>query len=84
MLTNGVLVGTICLPSGIRDTGMSLRLAMAKGMPMMVTAMANAVTTCPMAIQIPATNSQITFPSREKTPVPPGLSTTMRPKGHRV
>ena len=54
---------------------------MASGMPMMVMAMAKAVTTWAIAIQMPATSSQMTFPSRENNPVPPGRSTTVRPNG---
>ena len=63
---------------------MSLRLAIASGMPIIVMAMAKAVTTCAIAIQIPATSSQMTFPTRVNMPLPPGLSTTMRPNGHKA
>ena len=38
------LTGTISLPSGISDTGINLRLARASGMPMIVIAMATALT----------------------------------------
>ena len=40
-----VSTGTISLPSGTSETGMSLRLASASGMPMIVMAIATAVIT---------------------------------------
>src|SRR5690606_1727836 len=74
-------LGTISLPSGIRETGISLRLAIPIGMPMIETKSGIAVTTCPIASQIPATTTQITLPTADITPEV-GLSTTVRPKGH--
>ena len=69
------------LAQGISETGMSLRLASASGMPTMVTAIATALMTWPMASHSPATNIQMTLPI--SAPVRgPGLSTTVRPNGH--
>ena len=69
------------LPSGTRDTGISLRLAKASGMPMIVIAIAAALTRCPMASHIPKSSTQMTLPIR--APVPAlGFSTIVRPNGH--
>src|SRR6476660_3779582 len=45
---------TISRPSGTSDTGMSFRFAIARGIPMIVTASAIAVSTCPSASHQPA------------------------------
>ena len=77
----GRSTGTISLPSGISETGISLRLASASGMPTIVTAIAAALTRCPIASHIPHSSSQMTLPI--KAPVPaPGRSTMVRPNGH--
>ena len=55
-------LGTISLPSGTSETGISLRLASASGMPMIVMAIATAVTTWPMASQMPNRMTQMTLP----------------------
>ena len=47
---------------GINDTGMSLRLASASGMPTIVIAIATAVRTWPMASQTPNRMTQMTLP----------------------
>ena len=60
----GASTGTISLPSGISDTGISLRLASASGMPMIVIAIATAVMMCPIASHTPnSTISQMTLPT---------------------
>lgn len=69
------------LPSGTSDTGISFKLASASGMPMIVTAIAAALTKCPRASQIPNSSTQMTLPI--KAPVPAvGFSTIVRPNGH--
>ena len=73
--------GTISLPSGISDTGISLRLASASGMPMIVMAIATAVITWPMASQMPNRMIQMTLPISAPGRGP-GLSTMVRPNGH--
>ena len=57
---------------------------MPSGIPMMLRNIGMAVATCPKAIQIPATITQMTFPRVASTPVPRPLSTTVRPKGQRA
>ena len=42
METKGRSLGTIILPSGMSETGINLRLAIASGMPMLVMAIATA------------------------------------------
>ncbi len=73
--------GTISLPSGTSETGMSLRLASASGMPMIVIAIATALTTWPIASQMPNRSTQMTLPIRAPGRGP-GLSTMVRPNGH--
>ena len=73
--------GTISLPKGSSETGIILRLASASGMPMIVTAIATAVTTWPMASQMPNRMTQMTFPISAPGRVP-GMSTIVRPNGH--
>src|SRR4051794_25983589 len=77
----GQVVGTITRPSGVRDTGISLRFAAARGRPMIVTASAIAVTTCAMASHKPATMIQITLPISDGAPASL-RRTIVRPKGH--
>src|SRR5208283_5664087 len=77
----GELTGTICLPSGINDTGINLRLASASGIPTIVIAIAAALTKCPIASQTPNSSTQMTFPMRAPVPAV-GLSTIVRPNGH--
>ena len=55
---------------------------MASGMPTMLRNMGMAVSTWPIAIQIPATMNQMTLPSTVNGPVTGRASTTMRPNGH--
>jgi hypothetical protein len=50
-------------------------------MPMIVTAIATAVTTCAMASQIPNSSTQMMLPISAPGRVP-GLSITVRPNGH--
>src|SRR5581483_7825211 len=66
------LIGTMTRPSGVSDTGISLRFAKASAI---------AVTTCPMASHQPATMIQITFPTSEGMPAS-WCRTMVRPKGH--
>ena len=75
--------GTAAFPKGKQVTGMSLRFATARGIPMIVTAWKKAVITCSREIQNPATKNHTTFISAEPTPAS-GLRTTTRPKGHRT
>ena len=49
--------------------------------PILVIAIATALTTWPIASQMPQRTSQITFPIREPTPEV-GFSTTVLPNGH--
>ena len=75
--------GTISLPSGIRETGINFRLARARGIPMIVIAIATAVMTWPIASHTPQSSTQMMFP----TSAPgrgPGFSMMVRPKGHRA
>ncbi len=73
----------ICLPKGKQVTGMSLMLATASGIPMMVMACAAAVVMWPMASQSPATRNQMMLLIPLMAPAP-GAGTTSRPKGHRT
>ena len=69
------------MPSGTSDTGTSLRLASASGMPTIVIAIAAALTMWPIASHSPNSSIQITLP----TTAPgrgPGFSTMVRPNGH--
>ena len=68
------------MPRGIRATGMSLKFAIAIGMPMIVMHKAMPVAMWVRAIHQPATMIQITLPSSYKTPEV-GFCTTSRPKG---
>lgn len=49
----------------------------------MVSAIASAEATWPIASQIPATTTQMTLPTAEPSPAV-GLRTTVRPNGHRM
>ena len=69
------------MPSGISDTGMSLRLASASGMPTIVAAIATALTKWPIASHKPNSSTQMTFPISAPVPAA-GLSTIVRPNGH--
>lgn len=69
------------LPRGMSEMGIILRFATASGIPMIVIAMAIAVTTCPIASHRPAMTNQMTLPISEATPAV-GLSTTVLPNGH--
>lgn len=69
------------MPSGISEIGIIFRFATASGIPMIVIAIATAVTMCPIANQIPAMITQMTLPIIEPTPAV-GLSTTVLPNGH--
>lgn len=72
---------TICLPKGSSDTGISLRLASASGIPTMVMACAMAVTMWPSTSHQPHNTSQMTLPTKAPGRGP-GLSTTVWPNGH--
>ena len=74
-------MGTISLPSGTSETGMSLRLANASGIPMIVMAIATAVITWPMASQMPNRMTQMTLPISAPGRGP-GFSMMVRPNGH--
>jgi hypothetical protein len=52
--------------------GIIFRFATASGIPMIVIAMAIAVTTCPIASHRPAMTNQMTLPISETTSVRPG------------
>ena len=69
------------LPKGKQVIGIILRLAMASGMPTMVTAWAAAVVMCPMASHRPATRNHTMFMRADPAPAL-GWSTTRLPKGH--
>ena len=69
------------MPSGTSDTGISLRLASASGIPMIVMAIATAVTMWPMANQMPNRMTQMTLPITAPGRGP-GFSTMVRPNGH--
>src|SRR6476619_4318271 len=75
-----VSVGTMILPRGTRDTGISLKQARPSGMPMIVMQRATPATKFPMASQIPATISQMTLPITEGAPAR-GLWMIVRPNG---
>jgi len=74
---------TISRPSGKSDTGMSLRFAIARGIPMIVTASAIAVSTCSIASHQPAKMIHTMLPIADGAPAP-GRFTTLRPNGHRA
>ena len=59
---------TMSLPSGIREIGISLKLAMPNGIPMIVTQSSSPVTMWVRASHQPAAMIQITLPRKEKTP----------------
>ena len=69
------------LPKGKQVIGIILRLAMASGMPTIVTACAAAVVMWPMASHRPATRNYTMFMMPEPAPTP-GLSMTRLPNGH--
>ena len=71
---------TISLPSGMSDTGTSLKLAMPSGMPMIVMHIATPVRMWPIASHQPARTTQTTLPRNEPTPAV-GLATIVRPNG---
>ena len=75
------VTGTISLPSGTSETGINLRLASASGMPMIVMAIATALTKCAMASQMPNSITQMTLPISVNGWAP-GFSTMVRPNGH--
>ena len=77
----GWSTSTIRRPSGVSETGISLRFAQANGMPIIVTASAIAVTTCPIASHQPATTNHTTLPSVDPTPAS-GRRSRRWPKGH--
>ena len=68
-------------PKGKQVIGIIFRLAMANGMPTMVTAWAAAVVTWPMASHRPATMNHTMFMRADPAPAL-GWSTTLLPKGH--
>ena len=74
------LRSTISLPSGIRAIGISLKFAMAIGMPMIVMHKAMPVTMWVSAIHQPATINQMMLPSSANRPEV-GRSITSRPNG---
>ncbi len=80
---NGWSVRTISRPIGSRETGISLKLAMPSGMPMIVTHSARPVTMWPMASHQPARISHRTLPMQEGAPAS-RRSTAVYPKGHRA
>ena len=62
--------GTMILPIGHSAMPASFRCAQAKGIPMMVTAITIAVTTCASASHHPASTSQMMLPMTPSGPVP--------------
>jgi hypothetical protein len=56
-------------------------LASASGIPTIVSAIATALTRCPIASHTPHSSSQMMFPISAPVPAP-GLSMMVRPNGH--
>src|SRR6478752_7189025 len=75
--------GTICLPSGASEIGISLKFAMASGIPMMVMHNAIPVTRWPMVSHSPGKMNQMTLAMKDGAPAP-GLFTIVRPNGQRA
>jgi len=72
---------TISRPKGSSDTGISLKFARPRGMPMTVRQRRMPVRRWPSASHQPHSRSQRMFPSAEATPASARL-TTIRPNGH--
>jgi hypothetical protein len=77
----GASESTTSLPSGNNASAAILKLAIPKGMPMIVRNRAMPLAMCATASQRPAMRNQMTLPIIAPAPAP-GRRTTVRPNGH--